>query len=159
AGYDRTVDKRGAAEPSLAVEAIRLGRLLVGLSSDGEARGLLALMLFQESRRAARVDVAGELVLLEEQDRSRWDRLLIGEAQCHLQEGWTGEGVGGYTLQAAIAAEHARADVASRTDWSRIVALYDLLLQADDSPVVALNRAVAVAMRDGAAAGLDLVEG
>ncbi len=158
AGYERVADERGDTEPSLAAEAIRLGRLLVRLSDDGEARGLLALMLFQESRRAARVDAEGGLVLLEEQDRSRWDRGMIEEAQTRLHEAWAADEVGTYTLQAAIAAEHARASPASRTDWARIVELYDLLQQADDSPVVALNRAVAVAMRDGAEAGLVLVE-
>jgi RNA polymerase sigma-70 factor (ECF subfamily) len=142
----------------LSGEAIRLGRLLVRLLPEPEAKGLLALMLLAESRRAARASAAGELVLLPEQDRSLWDRALIDEGQALSEAGMAGPEVGAYAIQAAIAAEHARAPVAEATDWSRIVALYDLLVQADPSPVVELNRAVAVAMADGPAAGLALID-
>jgi RNA polymerase sigma-70 factor (ECF subfamily) len=142
----------------LADEAIRLGRLLVGLLPDPEALGLLALMLLQDSRRAARAGPDGDLVLLADQDRTRWDRAEIAEAAALLDRiGATGR-TGPYGLQAAIAAAHAAAARAEETDWPRIVALYDLLAAADPSPVVALNRAVAVAERDGPAAGLALVD-
>jgi RNA polymerase sigma-70 factor (ECF subfamily) len=145
----------------LSGEAIRLGRLLVKLlpESESESVGLLALMLLHEARRAARTSAAGDLVLLEDQDRSRWDAALIAEALALLRQAVGAPEVGAYSLQAAIAAEHARASQASATNWARIIALYNLLLQAQPSPVVELNRAVAVAMRDGPEAGLALVDG
>jgi len=142
----------------LSAEAIRLGRLLAELQPGAEAFGLLALMLFQESRRTTRTGPDGSLVLLADQDRTRWNRALIAEAEQWVERAFgTGE-VGAYALQAAIAGEHARAAEASATDWARIVGLYDLLLQASPSPVVELNRAVAVAMHIGPAAGLVLVD-
>jgi RNA polymerase sigma-70 factor, ECF subfamily len=142
----------------LAEEAIRLGRLLVELLPEPEALGLLALMLLQDSRRAARTTAAGDLVLLADQDRSRWDRRRIAEGTALLERAVASGQVGPYALQAAIAAAHAAAPTAAATDWDRIVGLYDLLARADPSPVVELNRAVAVAMRDGPAAGLALIE-
>jgi RNA polymerase sigma-70 factor (ECF subfamily) len=144
--------------PDLSGEAIRLGRLLAGLLPEPETLGLLALMLLQESRRAARTSTTGELVLLDEQDRSRWNREQIAEGVALVERALASRQVGVYTLQAAIAAVHAQAPAAAATDWARIVALYDLLLRASPSPVVELNRAVAVAMRDGPAAGLALVD-
>ncbi|MBS0266026.1 MAG: RNA polymerase sigma factor [Planctomycetes bacterium] len=142
----------------LSGEAIRLGRLLCELLPDAEVFGLLALMLFHESRRPARTDDAGDLVLLEDQDRTRWDRELIREAQGWLARALeTGE-VGTYGLQAAISAVHAEAPTADLTNWQRIVEWYDLLLQAAPSPVVELNRAVAVGMRDHPDSGLALIE-
>jgi len=142
----------------LSGEAIRLGRLIVELMPDSEAIGLLALMLLQESRRTARATAEGDIVLLEDQDRSLWNRSLIEEGRS-LAERSLASGVSGpYGVQAAIAAVHAEAAAPSLTDWSQIVALYDLLLQMGSSPVVALNRAVAVAMRDGPAAGLTLID-
>ena len=142
----------------LADEAIRLGRLLVELLPEPEVRGLLALMLLQDSRRAARTGADGELVLLADQDRSRWDRASIAEGALLVRRALAGGEIGPYTVQAAIALAHAEAPTAAATDWARIVDLYDLLRRADPSPVVELNRAAAVAMRDGPAAGLDLVE-
>jgi RNA polymerase sigma-70 factor (ECF subfamily) len=121
--------------------------------------GLLALMLLHESRRAARTTPDGELVLLEDQDRSRWDRTLIGEAAELIRRALTSRRFGPYTLQAAIVGVHADAADAASTDWNEIIALYDLLLRVEPSPVIELNRAVAVAMRDGPAAGLALVDG
>ncbi|NRP84961.1 hypothetical protein GFPCMMHI_00840 [Ensifer adhaerens] len=141
----------------LAAEAIRLGRLLLQLLPDPEVSGLLAIMLLQDSRRFARADAAGELVLLADQDRSLWDRGRIREGLALSAEAMTADGVGTYALQAAIAAEHARAATADDTDWRRIVALYDLLLLANPSPVIELNRAVAVSMCDGPAAALAIV--
>ncbi|RDV38279.1 RNA polymerase subunit sigma-24 [Bradymonadaceae bacterium TMQ3] len=145
----------------LCTEAIGLGRLVVELldEPDGEALGLLALMLLSESRREARADVRGDLVLLEDQDRALWDRALLDEGQALVGRAFATGEVGSYALQAAIAAVHARAERFEATDWAEIVALYDLLLQASHSSVVALNRAVAIAMRDGPAVGLTLVEG
>jgi RNA polymerase sigma-70 factor (ECF subfamily) len=142
----------------LSGEAIRLGRLLVELLPEPEAIGLLALMLLQESRRAARASPAGELVLLADQDRSLWHRDQIAEGAALVEKALASQRFGPYTLQAAIAAVHAQAATADATDWSEIVALYDVLLRAEPSPVVELNRAVAVAMRDGPAAGLALVD-
>lgn len=142
----------------LSGEAIRLGRLLVDLLPDAEAIGLLALMLLNESRRAARTTNDGEIVLLADQDRSRWDRALIDEANGLVRRALASPPIGGYALQAAIAAAHADAADAAATDWAKIVALYDLLLEAEASAVVELNRAVAVAMRDGPAAGLILID-
>ena len=142
----------------LSGEAIRLGRLLVGLLPEPEAVGLLAMMLLQESRRAARISPNGELVLLSDQDRSRWNREQISEGSTLVQRAVASRRVGPYTLQAAIAAVHAHAASADATDWSEIVGLYDVLLRIEPSPVVELNRAVAVSMRDGPAAGLALIE-
>jgi RNA polymerase sigma-70 factor, ECF subfamily len=142
----------------LADEAIRLGRLLAELLPDPEVLGLLALLLLQDARRAARVGPGGELVLLADQDRSRWDPARIAEGTALLTRATASGQVGPYTLQAAIAATHARAATAEATDWDRIVGLYDRLARADPSPVVELNRAVAVAMRDGPAAGLAEVD-
>ncbi len=142
----------------LSAEAIRLARLLAALQPEPETYGLLALMLLQDSRRAARATAAGDVVLLEDQDRSLWDRAQIAEGLGLVQRALASRRFGPYTLQAAIAGEHARAPAAAATDWNRIVATYELLLAAEPSPVVELNRAAAVAMRDGAAAGLALVE-
>jgi RNA polymerase sigma-70 factor (ECF subfamily) len=142
----------------LSGEAIRLGRLLVELLPDPEAVGLLALMLLHESRRAARTSPAGELVLLDDQDRSRWSREQIAEGSALVERALSSRRFGPYTLQAAVAAVHAEAPTAAETDWPQIVGLYDVLARADPSPVVELNRAAAVAMRDGAAAGLALID-
>ncbi|CAA9588918.1 MAG: RNA polymerase ECF-type sigma factor, partial [uncultured Thermomicrobiales bacterium] len=140
----------------LSGEAIRLARLLVELLPEPEVMGLLALLLLHESRRAARTSPAGDLVLLEDQDRSRWDRAQIAEGQALVERALVSRRFGPYTLQAAIAAVHAEAPAAPATDWGQIVGLYDVLARLEPSPVVALNRAVAVAMRDGPAAGLPL---
>jgi RNA polymerase sigma-70 factor (ECF subfamily) len=150
----------GAAltRPDLSGEAIRLGRLLTDLLPEPEAVGLLALMLLQESRRAARTSPAGELVLLDDQDRSLWNRDQIAEGSALVARALLSRRFGPYTLQAAIAAVHAEAPNPAATDWAQIVALYDVLAAADPSPVVELNRAVAVAMRDGPAAGLALID-
>jgi RNA polymerase sigma-70 factor (ECF subfamily) len=142
----------------LSSEAIRLGRLLVGLLPEPEALGLLALMLLQESRRVARTAPTGDLILLEDQDRSLWDRKLIVEGVTLVERALSSRRFGRYTLQAAIAAVHAEAGSAEATDWAQIVALYDLLARTDHSPIVELNRAVAVAMRDGPSAGLILID-
>ena len=142
----------------LSSEAIRLGRLLVELLPEPEAMGLLALMLLHESRREARTNAGGELVLLDEQDRSRWNRELIAEGTALLDQAFRSRRFGPYTLQAAIAAIHAEAASAAETDWSEIVGLYDVLLRAEPSPVIELNRAAAVALRDGPEAGLRLIE-
>jgi RNA polymerase sigma-70 factor (ECF subfamily) len=142
----------------LSAEAIRLGRLLVELLPEPEAMGLLALMLLHESRREARVSPAGELLLLDEQDRTRWNRNLIAEGVGLVERAMRSRRFGPYTLQAAIAAVHAEASDPAATDWGEIVGLYDVLLRADPSPVIELNRAAAIAMRDGPAAGLDLIE-
>jgi len=142
----------------LSGEAIRLGRLLVELLPEPEARGLLALMLLHESRRAARMSPSGELILLDEQDRSLWDRAQIAEGARLVEQALSSGRFGPYSIQAAIAAIHAEAPSADATDWAEVVGLYDILLQSDVSPVIELNRAVAVAMRDGPAAGLAIVE-
>ncbi|HEU4924528.1 MAG TPA: RNA polymerase sigma factor [Burkholderiales bacterium] len=142
----------------LSQEAIRVGRLLVELLPEPEAMGLLALMLLQESRRAARSSPSGELVLLEDQDRGLWNRVMIAEGVALTTKALKTRFFGPYSLQAAIAAVHAEAPRAAATDWSEIIGLYDVLARLDPSPVVALNRAVAVAMRDGPQAGLILVE-
>jgi RNA polymerase sigma-70 factor (ECF subfamily) len=142
----------------LSEEAIRLGRLLVDLLPDPEAQGLLALMLLQESRRTARTSAAGDLILLEDQDRTMWEQAKISEGRSLARQAISVEPVGAYAIQAAIAALHAAAPSAVRTDWSAVAAWYDLLRQAAPSPVVELNRAVAVAMRDGPVAGMDLIE-
>ena len=142
----------------LSAEAIRLGRLLVELLPAPEAVGLLALMLLQESRRAARTSPSGEIVLLDDQDRSLWNRAQIAEGSRLVRTALESRRFGPYTLQAAIAAVHAEAPEASATDWAEIVGLYDALLRLDDSPVIELNRAVALAMRDGPAAGLAAID-
>ena len=142
----------------LSSEAIRLGRLLVELLPEPEAVGLLALMLLHESRRAARTSPSGELVLMADQDRSRWDRASIAEGGALVQRALASRRIGPYTLQAAIAAVHAEAPAAAATDWTQIVGLYDVLMRAAPSPVVELNRAAAVAMRDGPMAGLALID-
>jgi RNA polymerase sigma-70 factor (ECF subfamily) len=142
----------------LSAEAIRLGRLLVELLPEPEAMGLLALMLLHESRRAARTSPAGDLILLDDQDRSLWNRDQIAEGVALVQRALASRRIGPYTLQAAISAVHAEALTATATDWSQIVGLYDVLVRANPSPVVELNRAVAVAMRDGPAAGLALID-
>ncbi len=142
----------------LSAEAIRLGRLLADLLPEPEASGLLALMLLQESRRAARATASGDLIRLEDQDRSRWNRELIAEGVALVESALGTRRFGPYTLQAAIAAVHAEAPSARETDWQQIVALYDVLARLDPSPVVDLNRAVALAMRDGPAAGLVVVD-
>jgi RNA polymerase sigma-70 factor, ECF subfamily len=142
----------------LSSEAIRLGRLLVELLPEPEAIGLLALMLLQESRRAARASPSGELLLLDEQDRSLWDRELIAEGVGLVRRALSSQRVGPYAIQAAIAAVHAEAVNPAATDWAEIVGLYDVLARVDPSPVIELNRAVAVAMRDGPAAGLAIVD-
>jgi RNA polymerase sigma-70 factor, ECF subfamily len=142
----------------LSEEAIRLGRLLVELLPDAEAMGLLALMLLQESRRHARSSPTGDLILLEDQDRTLWNQDLIREGQVWVERSLQSPDFGAHTIQATIAAVHSAATTDSRTDWAQIVALYDVLMQAEPSPIVRLNRAVAVAMRDGPAAGLVLVD-
>ena len=144
--------------PDLSGEAIRLGRLLVELLPEPEVQGLLALMVLHESRRGARASPDGELILLDAQDRSLWDRALIDEGIRLVKRALASRHFGAYTLQAAIAAVHAEASAAVETDWNQIVCLYDALLLASPSPVVELNRAVAVAMRDGPAAGLTLID-
>ncbi|MEY4549220.1 MAG: hypothetical protein RL685_5415 [Pseudomonadota bacterium] len=142
----------------LCAEAIRLARLVVELLADAEALGLLALMLLHDSRRATRVDAAGDLVLLEEQDRARWDQAQILEARGLIDRALGLRRVGPYLLQAAIADVHSAAPSTAETDWPQIVALYDVLGRVDPSPVVELNRAVALGMRDGPAAGLAAVD-
>jgi RNA polymerase sigma-70 factor (ECF subfamily) len=142
----------------LSAEAIRLGRLLVELLPEPEALGLLALMLLHDSRRAARTSADGELVLLDDQDRALWNRAQIVEGGTLVERALRTRRFGAYTLQAAISAVHAQAADAASTDWAQIVGLYDLLLRIDPSPVIELNRAVGVAMRDGAEAGLAIVD-
>jgi RNA polymerase sigma-70 factor, ECF subfamily len=142
----------------LCAEAIRLARLLVELLPEPEAMGLLGLMLLQDSRRTARISASGELVLLDEQDRSLWNRAQIEEGTALVDRLLAARRIGPYTLQAAIASVHARAPDAGATDWRQIVVLYDALLHLEPSPVIQLNRAVAVAMRDGPASGLALVD-
>ncbi|MCY1214410.1 RNA polymerase sigma factor, sigma-70 family [compost metagenome] len=142
----------------LSAEAIRLARLLLELLPDPEVMGLLALMLLHDSRRAARATADGELILLDEQDRSLWDQAQIAEGLALVSQALASRRVGVYLLQAAISAVHAQAPDAARTDWRQIVGLYDVLRRLVPSPVVALNRAVAVAMRDGPEAGLAEVD-
>jgi RNA polymerase sigma-70 factor, ECF subfamily len=142
----------------VSAEAIRLGRLLIELLPEPEVMGLLALMLLHESRRAARSSPAGELVLLDSQDRSLWNREQIAEGMALVKRAWSSGSFGPYAIQAAIAALHAAAPAAADTNWAEIVGLYDVLLRTNATPVVELNRAVAVAMRDGPAAGLALIE-
>ena len=142
----------------LSAEAIRLGRLLVELLPEPEAMGLLALMLLHDARRAARTSPSGELVLMDAQDRALWDRERIAEGAALVERALSSRRFGPYTLQAAIAAVHAEAPSAEATDWIQIVGLYDVLARADPSPVVELNRAAAVAMREGPQAGLTLID-
>jgi len=142
----------------LTAEAIRLGRLLAELQPDPEVLGLLSLMLLQESRRAARTSPTGDLILLENQDRSLWNRNQIAEGLALLQKSLSTHRFGSYTLQAAIAAVHAQAESVAATNWHQIVTLYDRLLQIQPSPVIRLNRAVAIAMCDGPAAGLTHID-
>ena len=142
----------------LSGEAIRLGRLLVELLPEPEAMGLLALMLLHESRRAARTGPTGELILLDDQDRASWSRDQIAEGTALVERALASRRIGPYTLQAAVSAVHAEAPTAAATDWAQIVGLYDVLARADPSPVIELNRAVAVAMRDGPTAGLALID-
>ena len=143
----------------LTGEAIRLGRLLADLQPEPEVIGLLALMLLQESRRAARTSPTGELILLEHQDRSLWNREQIAEGAALVERALKSRRFGSYTLQAAIAAVHAEAESFAATDWRQIVALYNQLLRIQPSPVVRLNRAVAVAMSDGPEAALKEIDG
>ena len=143
-----------ATRADLSGEAIRLGRLVLELLPEPEVRGLLALMLLHESRREARADAAGELILLDEQDRSRWNRAYIQEGEALVREALSSQRAGAYSIQAAIAAVHAEAPTPADTDWREIVGLYDLLLRFTPSPIIELNRTVAVAMRDGPDAGL-----
>jgi RNA polymerase sigma-70 factor (ECF subfamily) len=140
-------------------EAIRLGRLLAELLPEAETSGLLALMLLQESRRTARTSADGDLILLEHQDRSLWHQHLITEGLALVTRALSTQRIGPYSIQAAIAAVHAEAAEADKTDWPQIVGLYDVLTRIEPSPIVELNRAVAVAMRDGPLAGLALIEG
>jgi RNA polymerase sigma-70 factor, ECF subfamily len=156
-GYSATSGE-SLTRADLSAEAIRLGRLLVELLPEPEALGLLALMLLHESRHSARASAGGELILLTDQDRSLWDRELITEGVALVDRALASRRIGPYTLQAAIAAVHAEAPQAVATDWSQIVGLYDVLLRAAPSPVVELNRAVAIAMRDGPVAGLALID-
>jgi RNA polymerase sigma-70 factor, ECF subfamily len=148
----------GVTRSELSTEAIRLGRLLLELLPDPEVMGLLALMLLHESRRAARRSPAGDLVLLDDQDRALWSRDLIAEGTALVERALSTGRIGPYALQAAIAAVHAEAPAREATDWAQIVALYDVLIRVHPSPVVELNRAVALAMRDGPAAGLAVVD-
>jgi RNA polymerase sigma-70 factor (ECF subfamily) len=142
----------------LSREAIRLGRLLLDLMPEPEVMGVVALMLLHESRRPARTSPQGELVLLEDQDRALWNRELIAEGLALVERALASHRIGPYALQAAIAAVHAEARAADATDWNQIVGIYDVLMRAAPSPVVALNRAAAVAMRDGPEAGLALID-
>jgi RNA polymerase sigma-70 factor (ECF subfamily) len=142
----------------LCSEAIRLGRLLAGLLPDPETCGLVALMMFHHARRAARTDANGNIVLLDDQDRSAWDRAEIAEAEAFLERAFAPARPGRYAYEAAIAQIHASAQRAGETNWERVVTLYERLLEIEPSPVVELNRAVAIAMRDGAEAGLALIE-
>jgi RNA polymerase sigma-70 factor (ECF subfamily) len=144
--------------PDLAAEAIRLGRLLVDLLPEPEAIGLLALMLLHDARRATRTTRSGELIPLEEQDRTHWNRAQIREGVELVERAFAARRVGPYLLQAAIAAVHAEAPSSAQTDWNEIAGLYDVLLRTDPSPVIELNRAAAIAMRDGPEHGLALID-
>ena len=156
-GYSASLGE-SLTRADLSGEAIRLGRLLLELLPEPEVMGLLALMVLHESRRAARTSPSGELVLLNDQDRSLWDRGQIAEGVALVRRVLASRRFGPYALQAAIAAVHAEAPTAAATDWAQIVGLYDVLVRADPSPVIELNRAVAVAMRDGPLAGLVLID-
>ncbi len=156
-GYSASCGE-SVTRPDLSREAIRLGKTLVELQPEPETAGLLALMLLHESRREARTSPSGDLILLEEQDRSLWNREQIAQGLALVEKALLSRRFGPYTLQAAIAAVHAEAPEASATDWAQIVGLYDVALRASPSPIIELNRAVAVAMRDGPRAGLSLIE-
>ena len=156
-GYSATSGE-SLTRADLSSEAIRLGRLLVDLLPEPEAMGLLALMLLHDSRRAARTSQTGELILLEQQDRSLWNQAQIAEGTALLERSLAARRIGPYSIQAAIAAVHAEASDPLRTDWHQIVGLYDVLLRLEPSPVVELNRAAAIAMRDGPGAGLELID-
>lgn len=156
-GYSATAGDR-MVRADLCLEAIHLGRLLAELLPEPEAKGLLALMLLHEARRETRTTPAGELVRLEDQDRSRWNREGIAEGVALVEEALRSGRFGAYSLQAAIAAVHAEAPSADATDWAQIAGLYDVLVRVEPGPVVELNRAVAVSMRDGPARGLALVD-
>lgn len=156
-GYSATSGESVTRE-DLSREAIRLGRLVLQLLPEPEVMGLLALMLLQESRRQARTTPAGDLILLEEQNRQLWNREQINEGIALVERALSSRRFGSYTLQAAIAAVHADASSVDQTDWAEIVGLYDVLLRIHPSPVVELNRAVAVAMRDGPQAGLNIID-
>jgi RNA polymerase sigma-70 factor, ECF subfamily len=156
-GYAAT-EGQHLTRADLSAEAIRLGRLVVALLDEPEALGLLALMLLHEARRMARADASGDLVLLEDQDRALWNRVGIAEAQSLIERALASRRIGPYVLQAAIVAVHAAAPSAGQTDWAEIVALYDVLLRIEPSPIVALNRAAALGMRDGPKAGLASIE-
>jgi RNA polymerase sigma-70 factor, ECF subfamily len=145
-------------KPDLSGEAIRLGRLVLELLPDPEVMGLLALMLLHESRRTARSTPEGDIILLEDQDRTHWNRAMIGEGKQLIERSLRTGRFGVYTIQAAISAVHADALSASQTDWGQIVALYDVLMRSAPTPVIELNRAVAVAMRDGCESGLALID-
>jgi RNA polymerase sigma-70 factor (ECF subfamily) len=144
--------------PDLSGEAIRLGRLLCELLPETEAVGLLALMLLHEARRAARVSPDGDMILLEDQDRSSWDQELLRDGTALVERALSSGPLGAYTLQAAIAAVYMAAPDFTATDWGQIIGLYDLLLKVTPSPVVEINRAAAIAMRDGPEAGLELID-
>lgn len=156
-GYLASADPELTRE-SLSAEAIRSGRLLVELLPEPEAIGLLALMLLHEARRAGRTSSLGDVILLEDQDRSLWNRDQIQEGVTLVERALTSRRIGPYSLQAAIAAVHAEAPDMASTDWAQIVALYDLLLKAEPSAVIELNRAAAIAMRDGPEAGLKIID-
>jgi RNA polymerase sigma-70 factor (ECF subfamily) len=156
-GYSPS-DGDSLTRADLSQEAIRLGRLVLGLLPDPEVMGILALMLLHESRRAARATAEGDVILMEDQDRTRWDRELIAEGKRLVESALASRRFGVYTIQAAISAVHADAPSAAQTDWAQIVALYDVLLRSAPSPVIELNRAVAVAMRDGLESGLALID-
>ena len=156
-GYSASSGEQ-ATRADLSGKAIRLGQVLFDLLPDAEVMGLLALMLLHESRRSARTDSKGDLILLEDQDRSLWNREQIAAGRQLVQQALAAPEFGVYTIQAAISAAHATAASANDTDWAQIVALYDLLMRAEPSPVVELNRAVAVAMRDGPQSGLQLID-
>jgi RNA polymerase sigma-70 factor (ECF subfamily) len=156
-GYSASIGAEVTRE-DLTREAIRLGRLLLELLPEPEVMGLLAMMLLHESRRQARTSATGELILLDEQDRSLWDAGMIAEGCALVEQALTRQRFGPYCLQAAIAAVHAEAATPQDTDWLQIVGLYDLLLRVVPSPVIELNRAAAISRRDGPLAGLTLVE-
>jgi RNA polymerase sigma-70 factor, ECF subfamily len=157
-GYSATSGD-SLTRPDLSSEAIRLGRLLVDLLPEPEAIGLLGLMLLHDSRRAARTSPSGELILLEQQDRSLWNRQQIAEGVARVEQSLATRRIGPYSIQAAIAALHTEPADAHKTDWQQIAALYDVLMRVEPSPVIELNRAAAIAMRDGPRAGLDLIDG
>ncbi|MGI6454172.1 MAG: RNA polymerase sigma factor [bacterium] len=156
-GYSASAGEQ-LTRADLSSEAIRLGRVLLDLLPDPEVMGLLALMLLHDSRRAARVSPTGDLILLEDQDRSLWNRAQIEEGIQLVERAFATGNFGAYTIQAAIAAVHAEAPSTDETDWTQIVALYDLLVRVSPSPVIELNRAVALAMRDGPETGLNLID-